>query len=82
MALETDEQNPREAKKLGAKFQRHDSLYGDAERVSGTGYHVSEVCFLSHSLFSCVPYIYRLYSMMNFLFGLAKDLGKNKQLCS
>lgn len=85
MALETDKQNPREAKKLGAKFQRHDSLYGDAERVSGTGYHVSEVCFLSHNLFSSVPYIYiyisRLYSMI-FLSGLAKDLVKNKQLCS
>ena len=54
MALETDKQNPREAKILGAKFQRHDSLYEDAERVSGNGYHVSEVCFLSHNLSSSV----------------------------
>jgi hypothetical protein len=57
MALETDKQNPREAKKLGGKFQRHDSLYGDAERVSGTGYHGSEVWFLSHNLFSSVSHI-------------------------
>lgn len=44
MALETDKRNSREGKKLGGNFQRHDSLYGDAERVSGTGYVVSEVC--------------------------------------
>lgn len=45
MALETDKQEPREGKKVGRILQRHDSLYGDAEKVPGARNHGSEVSF-------------------------------------
>ncbi|KAL5676123.1 hypothetical protein ACJX0J_012254, partial [Zea mays] len=60
MALETDKRNSREAKKVGGNFQRHDSLYGDAERVSDTGYVVSEDSWARtlHLAFQCIGVIY------------------------
>ncbi|KAL6652819.1 hypothetical protein ACP70R_011744 [Stipagrostis hirtigluma subsp. patula] len=60
MALEAGKQKATEAKRVGGNLQRHDSLYGDAEKVSGARYHGSQDNWVRtlHLAFQCIGVIY------------------------
>ncbi|XP_006653356.1 potassium transporter 19-like [Oryza brachyantha] len=60
MDPETDRQEHGHAKRAGAKLQRHDSLYGDAEKVSGAQHHGHEDSWVRtlRLAFQCIGVIY------------------------
>ncbi|KAF8715447.1 hypothetical protein HU200_027098 [Digitaria exilis] len=60
MALETDKQDPRGTKIVGAILKRHDSLYGDAEKVSSALHNVSQDNWFRtlRLAFQCIGVIY------------------------
>ncbi|CAN6270356.1 unnamed protein product [Urochloa humidicola] len=60
MALETDQQDPARGTKRVGILQRHDSLYGDAEKVSSAQYHGSQDNWIRtlRLAFQCIGVIY------------------------
>ncbi|KAL6843419.1 hypothetical protein ACP4OV_026741 [Aristida adscensionis] len=60
MALVTDKQDPKDSKQVGEKLQRHDSLYGDAEKVSAAPHHGSQASWVRtlRLAFQCIGVIY------------------------
>ncbi|KAG2571844.1 potassium transporter 19-like [Panicum virgatum] len=60
MALETDKQDPSGKKGVGGFLQRHDSFYGDAEKVSSAQHHGSQDIWIRtlRLAFQCIGVIY------------------------
>ncbi|RLM60546.1 potassium transporter 1-like [Panicum miliaceum] len=60
MALETDKQDPSGEKEVGGILQHHDSLYGDAEKVSSAQHHGSQDNWIRtlHLALQCIGVIY------------------------